>query len=252
MERYLGLEYLSYHDPGRDFRGHGSVYGEGSHFVVGSMIWSDFGGLFTRSLDYCPISPSHTRVGKRTIVEGRPYTLPEDASLSLRTYHEERGMYYPDPRCKQCKQSRGRAVCCIQHVPVKCLRQTAFGALDPYNIEYIEGAVSVLRSHLPNSSPAWPIDAPNWRLSQNGNAHFITKWMGQAFFVCHCRANPVSYGAPGHYWQQGRFQDKQVFYRCPYLNTAVDADQPPEVSEFIEQLGVGSDEAEEALQIALG
>ena len=144
----------------------------------------------------------------------------------------------------------GRALCCIQHVPVECIRQTALFT-DPYNAEYIEGAVSVLRSHLPNASPAWPIDAPNWRLAQSGNTHFTSKWLGQAFFVCACRADPTMIRPSGMHIGM-RFQNKHVFYRCPYLDTAVDADQPPEVSELIEQMGVGRDEAEEALQIALG
>ena len=46
--------------------------------------------------------------------------------------------------------------------------------------------------------------------------------------------------------------DKQLFYRCPYLDIAVGADQPPDVSEFIQGMGVGTDQAAEALHIALG
>ena len=45
---------------------------------------------------------------------------------------------------------------------------------------------------------------------------------------------------------------KQIFYRCPYLNTAVGADQPSEVSEFVQQMGIDMDEAAMAMHIARG
>ena len=92
------------------------------------------------------------------------------------------------------------------------------------------------------------MDAPCWKLSEWGNVHFTSKYLGQAFFQCSCRSFPMEvYTSHPHY-----VTGKQIFYRCPYLDTAVGAGQPPEVSEVIQQSGGDISEAEEALQIALG
>ena len=155
-------------------------------------------------------------------------------------------MYFPYVRCTECERSVGRAVYCMQKVKAK-------GASAEYQREFIESKVSMFRqfyvSRSTNPSEVWPVDAPCWKLSEWGNVHFTSKYLGQAFFPCSCRSYPMEV-----YWRQPHYvTGKQIFYRCPYLDTAVGADQPPEVSELIEEMGVGVDEAEvEALQIALG
>ena len=92
------------------------------------------------------------------------------------------------------------------------------------------------------------MDAPCWKLSWAGNVHFTSKYVGQAFFPCSCRSYPMEVFCKYPNYLIG----KQIFYRCPYLNTAVGADQPPEVSELVQQMGIDMDEAAMAMHIARG
>ena len=108
----------------------------------------------------------------------------------------------------------------------------ATGASAEYQREFIESKVSMLRqlyvSRSTNPSEVWPVDAPCWKLSDWGNVYFTSKYLGQAFFRCSCRSRPKGvFQRYPHY-----ATDKQIFYRCPYLDSAMDAAEPPDWCEF--------------------
>ena len=154
-------------------------------------------------------------------------------------------MYFPYVRCADCERSVGRVVYCIQKVKAK-------GASAEYQREFIESKVSLQRRYFvsksTNPSEVWPVDAPCWKLSWAGNVHFTSKYVGQAFFSCSCRSYPMGVFCKYPNYVTG----KQIFYRCPYLDTAVGADQPPEVSEFVQQMGIDINQAEMSTHIASG
>ena len=86
----------------------------------------------------------------------------------------------------------------------------------PHSVEEAEQGEKEIRDHityrrscLPEPSLPWPIDAPNWYMTQDAKARFTAKFMGLAFFVCPCRSSPVNRFEAG-------LTAKQLFYRCPF------------------------------------
>jgi hypothetical protein len=122
-------------------------------------------------------------------------------------WHYGHDMYFPNARCLRCIAETGKVISCIQLVPMK---------KTPHSVEKAEQGEKEIRDHityrrscLPEPSLPWPIDAPNWCMTQDAKARFTEKFMGLAFFVCPCRNSPVtSYDS--------RLTDKQLFYRCPF------------------------------------
>jgi hypothetical protein len=245
----VGLEYLSYDDPGEDME-FGRMYPHNQSWNNANRPdnWKWLGGEFQpgRSPED-PRRPSSSEGGcsaengwrgSRPFAADDKYELPAEY---VRTLRECRGMYFPYSLCGQCRRLQGRAIFCIQTVASKGARVANHRARTEYHKEFIEGAVSLLRSHFPNGSPAWPIDAPSLCISQNGKSHFTHNFLGQAFFVCSCRAKPTSLAYSVSVWQYGyncKFTDKMVFYRCPCLEDKTpggsnDLEHPPDVLELI-------------------
>ena len=220
LEWLEGLEYLSYDE----------------HRTLSKECWDE--STKWRAV-YCRPQSVYTleQIQAHPNCEVPPTVLP-----SLRG---RRGMYFPYVRCADCERSVGHVVYCIQKVKAK-------GASVEHQREFIESQVSMSRQCLvsmsTNPSEVWPVDAPCWKLSWAGNVHFTSKYVGQAFFPCSCRSYPMGVFCKYPNYVTG----KQIFYRCPYLDTAVGADQHPEVSEFVQQMGIDINEAEMSTHIASG
>ena len=170
----------------------------------------------------------------RSMFAGSKYELPSEFGCRLR---ECRGIYFPLSKCEFCRWGLGRALYCITNAG-------AASSIECYpNKQYVEDATALLSSHFQNGSPAWPIDAPIWRLAPHAapRCHFTSKWMGQAFFVCTCRGKPTSvpsnfFGGYGIGIHGGPMYDKQVFYRCPYVGEFATAAEDDEEANYADAL----------------
>ena len=186
---------------------------------------------------------------------------------SMDFVRENRSVYFPFAECARCRRGCGRAIWCITIAEARSSSAHYRGK------EWVEDETAFLRSQLPHASPAWPINAPIWEGYGLSKRYFKYKFMGQAFFVCSCRSNPIIIEKHGHKivhgnvhggkagfflfpktfdgdWTgcKGWFLHRHVCYRCPFLRGRPPLSDSDDDGEEDARMNVGMDisDAEES------